>query len=76
MDFLKVVDNVVYGSVLNPMHHSKKEFKVGNSNRTKFPRREQRERQPPIQEPKARILDMNKSYLAVYQKYHCTNLGN
>jgi hypothetical protein len=62
MDFLKVVDNVSYGDVLNPMHHSKNAFKLGNSYRTKFPRQEQRERQPPMQEPKARILDINKSY--------------
>jgi hypothetical protein len=48
--------------VLNPMHHSKKAFKLSNSNRMKFSRQEQRERQPPMQEPKARILDINKSY--------------
>jgi hypothetical protein len=50
------------GGVLNPMHHSIKAFKLGNSNRTKIWRREQRERQPPMQERKARILDINKSY--------------
>jgi hypothetical protein len=61
-DFLKVVDNVGYGGVLNPMHHSKKAFKLGNSNRMKFLHREQRERQPPMQEPKAGILDINNSY--------------
>jgi hypothetical protein len=37
-------------------------FSLGNNNIMKIPRREQRERQPPIQEPKARILDINKSY--------------
>jgi hypothetical protein len=61
MDFLIVSDNVGYGGVLNPMHHSKKGFKLGNSNRTKSPCREQRERQPPMQDPKAKILDINKS---------------
>jgi hypothetical protein len=58
MDFLKVVDDVGYGCVLNPMHHSKKAFMLGNSNKMKFPHREQHERQPPMQELKARILDI------------------
>jgi hypothetical protein len=62
MNFLKVVDNVDYRGVLNPVHHSKKAFKLGNSNRTKFMRWEQCERRPPMQEPKAGILDINKSY--------------
>jgi hypothetical protein len=62
MNFLKVINNVGYGGVFNPMHHSKKAFKLGNSNRMKFPRLEQRERQQPMQETNARILDINKSY--------------
>jgi hypothetical protein len=35
---------------------------LGKCNRMKFLRWEQCERQPPMHEPKARILDINKSY--------------
>jgi hypothetical protein len=74
MDFLKVVDNVGYEGVFNPIHHSKKAFKLGNGNRMKIPHWEQRERQPPMQETKARILDLNKSYPSSFTRNISTKI--
>jgi hypothetical protein len=74
MDFLKIVNNVGYVGVLNPMHRSKKAFKLDNSNKMKLPHWEQRERQPPMQEPKARILEINKSYPSSFTRNIITKI--
>jgi hypothetical protein len=48
---LKVVDNVGYRGVLDPIYHIKQTFKLRSSNRTQFCHGKERERHPPMQEP-------------------------
>jgi hypothetical protein len=47
----KVVDNVIYRGVLNPIYHSKQTFKLRSSNRTQFYHGKEHEQHPPMQEP-------------------------
>jgi hypothetical protein len=49
--FFKVVNNVGYTGVLDPIYHSKQSFKLRSSNRTQFHHGKECERHPPMQEP-------------------------
>jgi hypothetical protein len=51
MHIFKVVDNVAYRSVLDPIYYSKQTFKLQSSNRMQFYHVKERERHPPMQEP-------------------------
>jgi hypothetical protein len=46
----KVVDNVGYRGLLDPIYHSKHRFKIRSSNRTQFHHGKEREQHPPMQE--------------------------
>jgi hypothetical protein len=47
----KLVDNVSYRGVLDPIYHSKQTFKLRSSNRMQFHHGKEREQYPPMQEP-------------------------
>jgi hypothetical protein len=47
----KVVDNVRYRGVLDPIYHSKQTFKLRRSNKMQFHYGKERKQHPPMQEP-------------------------
>jgi hypothetical protein len=51
MHIFKVVDNVGYNGVLDPIYHSKQTFKLRSSNRMQFRHGKEHEQHPPMQEP-------------------------
>jgi hypothetical protein len=47
----KVVDNIGYKGILDPVYHGKQTFNLGSSNRTQFSLGIEHEWHPPMQEP-------------------------
>jgi hypothetical protein len=73
--FFKVVDNVGYRGVLDPIYHSIQTFNFRISNKTQFHHGKERERHPPMQEPYTRVVNITEPKTGRFSRNSITKLN-